>query len=228
MVDINDDLSMLSVDFDEFVEGSSNSKFKIEEGSYDGAEVVGYSIVKAEFEGKERKLIQLIWQFTDGEVTHTIRGNGWSISASENSKFRKEISNWFGSTDWGHICDLLVKAKILVKDEDGKAHFDLDKFIGRRGKLLIQEKTAQSGNKYAIIASISATKKKDIKFEKDSVPSFMVEGKEVIKFKLADGIEIRRKEEKKDASAEDKKTEKAETYTPDVQADEEKDDDLPF
>lgn len=224
MIDTENDLSMLSVDFDEFVEGFSNSKFKIEEGSYDGAEVVGYSIVTAEFEGKERKLIQLIWQFTDGEVTHTIRGNGWTISASENSKFRKEVSNWFGSTDWANICNILVKGGILVKDEDGKAHFDLDKFIGKRGKLLIQEKTSQGGKKYAIIASISPAKKKDVKFEKDSVPEFMVEGKEVIKYKLADGIEIRRKDDKKAS-----KDEKQEAFTPEsAEAEEDDGRDLPF
>lgn len=222
---------MLSVDFDSFVDGSSGSKYKIEEGSYDGAEVVGYSIVSAEFEGKERKLIQLIWQFTDGEITHTIRGNGWSISASENSKFRKEVSNWFGSTDWANICNLLVKAGILVKDEDGKAHFVLEKFIGKRGKLLIQEKTSQSGNKYAVIASISPNKKKDIKFEKDAVPEFMVEGKEVLKYQLADGIEIRRKDDNKDSGNQKPNVANdaaPESYTPDTANEEENDDELPF
>ena len=225
MIDTEDDLSMLSVDFDEFVEGTANSKFKIEEGSYDGAVVVGYAIATAEFEGKERKLIHLLWQFTDGEVTHTIRGNGWTISASENSKFRKEVSNWFGSTDWANICDILVKGKILVKDEDGKAHFDLDQFIGKKGKLLIQEKTSQSGKKYAIIASISPAKKKEVQFERDSVPEFMVEGKEVIKYKLADGIEIRRKDDKKTSNDEKQQ----EAFVPEsAEAEEDDGRDLPF
>lgn len=228
MTNNEDDLSMLSVDFDEFVEGTSNSKFKIEEGSYDGAKVVGYTIVKVNFEGKERKLIQLLWQFVDdNNVTHTIRGNGWSISSSENSKFRKEVSNWFGSTDWAHICDLLVKGNILVKDGDNKAHFDLEKFIGKRGKLLIQEKTSQSGNKYAVIASISPLKKKDITFEQDAVPEFMVEGKDIIKFKLADGIEIRRSADKNEKSQSNGNN-ATEAFVPDSANAEEDDVDLPF
>jgi len=192
----DEDQSLLSVEnFDDFVEGSS-SKFSIEEGSYDGAEVVGYSIVKAEFEGKERKLIQLIWQFKNDDVVHTLRGNGWTISSGEKSKFRQEVSKWFDTTDWGRVCEILVKNGILVKDEGGKAHFELDKFIGKRGKLLIAEKTAKSGKKYAVISSISPCKKK-VEFDKDSVPSFMVEGSEVLSYKLADGIQIRRKDDKK-------------------------------
>ena len=193
----DEDKSLLSVEnFDDFVEGSS-SKFSIEEGSYDGAEVVGYSIVTAEFEGKERKLIHLIWQFKSDDVVHTLRGNGWTISSGEKSKFRQELSKWFDTTDWGRVCEILVKGGILVKDEGGKAHFELDKFIGKRGKLLIAEKTAKtSGKKYAVISSISPCKKK-AEFEKDSVPAFMVEGSEVISYKLADGIQIRRKDDKK-------------------------------
>lgn len=185
---------ILTVDFDEFVEGNS-SKFNIEEGSYDSAEVVGYSIVNATFEGKETKRVHLIWQFSDGENVHTIRGNGWTISANEKSTFRKEISNWFNTIDWGNVCDIFVKGGILVKGEDGKAHFELDKFIGKKGKLLIQKKTSKAGKSYAVIASISPCKNKKATFEHDSVPAFMVEGDDVLEAKLADGITVRRKEE---------------------------------
>lgn len=193
---------ILTVDFDSFVEGNSNSKYTIEEGSYDGAEVVGYSIVKATFEGKETNRVHLIWQFSDGENVHTIRGNGWTISANEKSTFRKEISNWFNTIDWTNVCDILVKGGILVKGEDGKAHFELDKFIGKKGKLLIQNKTSKSGKTYAVIASVGPCKNKKSTFEKDSVPAFMVEGDGVLEAKLADGITIRRKEDDNDNAKE--------------------------
>ena len=79
--------------FEEFEAGNSGSSFVLEEGSYDGAIVCGYNISKANFEGKDRLLIQLLWQLTDEEGNvHTLRGNGWTISANEKSKMRIELS----------------------------------------------------------------------------------------------------------------------------------------
>lgn len=187
--------ALLTIDsFEDFEAGNSGS-FVLEEGSYDGAIVCGYTLNKANFEGKERILIQLIWQLVDEEGNvHTLRGNGWSISASDKSKMRIELSKWFDTQDWGKVCEILVKGGILVKHEDGGAHFDFDNFIGKRGKLLIAQKASKKGSKYNVISSISPTKKKAA-FTYGEVPWFLVEGDDVVDAKLADGIKIHRKED---------------------------------
>lgn len=186
--------------FEEFEAGNSGS-FVLEEGSYDGAIVCGYTINKANFEGKERLLIQLIWQLVDEEGNvHTLRGNGWTISANEKSKMRVELSKWFDTQDWAKVCEILVKGGILVKHEDGGAHFNFDAFIGKRGKLLIAQKASKKGTKYNVISSISPTKKKAA-FTYSEVPWFLVEGDDIVEAKLADGIQIRRKEQDAKATA---------------------------
>lgn len=187
--------------FEEFEAGNSGSSFVLEEGSYDGAIVCGYSINKANFEGKDRLLIQLLWQLTDDEGNvHTLRGNGWSISASEKSKMRIELSKWFDTQDWAKVCEILVKGGILVKHEDGSAHFNFDAFIGKRGKLLVAQKASKKGTKYNVISSISPTKKRAA-FTYGEVPWFLVEGEDIVEAKLADGIQIRRKEQDAKATA---------------------------
>lgn len=185
--------SLLTIEsFEEFEAGNSGS-FVLEEGSYDGAIVCGYSINKANFEGKERIIIQLIWQLNDAEGNvHTLRGNSWTISSNEKSKMRVELSKWFDTQDWSKICEILVKGGILVKHEDGGAHFNLDAFIGKRGKLLVAQKTSKKGTKYNVISSISPTKKKAA-FTYGEVPWFLVEGDDIVDAKLADGIKILRK-----------------------------------
>ena len=191
-----EELDILTIDsFEEFEAGNSGRGFLLEEGSYDGAVVVGYSIVKANFEGKEKTQIQLLWQVKDeeGEI-HTLRGNGWTISANEKSRMRIELCKWFNTQEWDKVCDILVKGGILIKHDDGKAHFELDKFIGKRGKLLITEKTSKKGAKYNVIAGISPVKKKT-DYEFGEVPWFLVEGDDIISAKLAEGVAIRRKTE---------------------------------
>ena len=181
--------------FEEFEAGNSGSSFVLEEGSYDGAIVCGYNISKANFEGKDRLLIQLLWQLTDDEGNvHTLRGNGWTISANEKSKMRVELSKWFDTQDWAKVCEILVKGGILVKHEDGGAHFNFDAFIGKRGKLLVAQKASKKGTKYNVISSISPTKKKAA-FTYGEVPWFLVEGDDIVDAKVADGIKIRRKDE---------------------------------
>lgn len=188
--------SLLTIEsFEEFEAGNSGSSFVLEEGSYDGAIVCGYSINKANFEGKDRLLIQLLWQLTDDDGNvHTLRGNGWTISANEKSKMRIELSKWFDTQDWAKVCEILVKGGILVKHEDGGAHFNFDAFIGKRGKLLVAQKASKKGTKYNVISSISPTKKKAA-FTYGDVPWFLVEGDDIVDAKLADGIKIRRKDD---------------------------------
>lgn len=193
-----EELSALTItSFEDFEAGQSGSNFLLEEGSYDGAIVCGYALQKANFEGKDRVLVNLLWQVAtpEGEAT-TIRGNSWSISANENSKMRTELSKWFDTQDWGKVCEILVKGGILVKHEDGSAHFELANFIGKRGKLLISEKTSKKGAKFNVIASISPAKNKGA-FTYAEVPWFLVEGEDIIAAKLADGIQVHHKEEKK-------------------------------
>lgn len=178
--------------FEDFEAGQSGA-FKIDEGSYE-AICVGTTIAKREFEGKERVVVRLIWQLNDGEHTHTIRGNDWSISASENSKFRQEISKWFNKTDWGDVCKLLVKAGVIVKNEDGTAKVVPEAFIGKKSKLLIAIKKTKKGADFPVIASMSPSKSKS-SFDLDQVPWFMVQGDEIMSYTLMQGIEIRAKKE---------------------------------
>ena len=178
--------------FEDFEAGQSGS-FKIDEGSYE-AICVGTTIAKREFEAKERIVVRLIWQLNDGEHTHTIRGNDWSISASENSKFRQEITKWFNKTDWGDVCKLLVKAGVIVKNEDGSAKVVPEAFIGKKSKLLIANKKTKKGADFPVIASMSPSKSKST-FELDQVPWFMVQGDEILSYTLMQGVEIRAKKE---------------------------------
>lgn len=189
----NNQFDILTIDnFEDFEAGQSGS-FKIDEGSYE-ALCVGTTIAKREFEGKERIVLRLLWQFNDGEHTHTIRGNDWSISASENSKFRQEISKWFSKSDWGEACKLLVKGGVIVKNEDGTAKVVPEAFIGKKSKLLIALKKTKKGTDYPVIASMSPSKAKG-SFELDEVPWFMVQGDEILSYTLMQGITIRAKNE---------------------------------
>lgn len=193
--------SILTVDsFEEFEAGNTGTGFLLEEGSYDGAIVVGYTINTAEFEGKTRNLVQLIWQVRVEDTVYNLRGNSWTISANEKSKMRIELSKWFDTQEWSKVCDILVNGGILVKHQNGGAHFELDKFIGKRGKLLITEKASKKGSKYNVIASISPAKNKAA-FEYGEVPWFLVEGDDIVYAQLADGVKIRRKEEDAKATA---------------------------
>lgn len=190
----NTSFDILNIEnFEDFEAGQSGS-FKIDEGSYEGL-CVGTTIAKREFEGKERIVVRLIWQLNDGEHTHTIRGNDWSISASENSKFRQEISKWFNKTDWGEVCKLLIKAGVIVKNEDNSARVVPEAFIGKRAKLLIANKKTKKGADFPVIASMSPSKAKGNTFELDEVPWFMVEGDEILSYTLMQGITIRAKKE---------------------------------
>ena len=195
------EMELLTIDsFEDFEAGNSDSGFHLDEGSYDGAIVVGYQVVESEFEGKKKTQVKLLWQLTDAEGTvHTLRGSGWTISANEKSKMRIELMKWFDTTEWSKVCDILVKGKILIKHEDGKAHFDMAGFIGKRGKLLIAEKTSKKGSKYPVIMSISKTKNKG-EFEFGEVPWFLTEGDDIISVKLADGVKIRAKQEDDEAA----------------------------
>lgn len=190
------EMELLTIDsFEDFEAGNSDSGFHLDEGSYDGAIVVGYQVVTAEFEGKKKTQVKLLWQLVDGEGTvHTLRGSGWTISANEKAKMRIELCKWFDTTDWSKVCEYLVKGGILVKHEDGKAHFDMSGFIGKRGKLLIAEKTSKKGTKYPVIMSISKTKNKGA-FEYGPVPWFLAEGDDIITVKLADGVKVTQKQE---------------------------------
>lgn len=233
----NTELDLLTIDsVDDFAAGSTKSSFSLEEGSYDNARVVGWTIVKTEFEGKERKLIKLLWQIKDGDKIHNLRGSGWTLSSNEKSTFRIEVTKWFNKTNWEDIVDLLVKGKILVKNEDGKsAHFDIDQFIGKYGKLLIAEKTSKKGSKYNVISSISPAKKKE-EFAWGEVPEFLISGNEVLAYKLAEGVKIRVPEAKTETAA--KPTAEAAEPQPQPKvtqvdakeflAPSDKDDDLPF
>lgn len=190
------EMELLTIDsFEDFEAGNSDSGFHLEEGSYDGAIVVGYQVVESEFEGKKKVQTKLLWQVVDSEgTTHTLRGSGWTTSANEKSKMRIELSKWFDTTEWPKVCDILVKGGILIKHDDGKAHFDMSKFIGKRGKLLIAEKTSKKGSKYPVIMSISKTKNKGA-FEFGEVPWFLTEGDDILFVKLAEGVKIRPKQE---------------------------------
>lgn len=197
----NNQFDILTIEnFEDFEAGQSGS-FKIDEGSYE-ALCVGTTIAKREFEGKERIVVRLIWQLNDGEHTHTIRGNDWSISASENSKFRQEISKWFNKTDWGEVCKLLVKAGVIVKNDDGTAKVVPEAFIGKKSKLLIALKKTKKGNDFPVIASMSPSKSKG-SFELDEVPWFMVQGDEILSYTLMQGINIRAKKEGEDHQVSD-------------------------
>lgn len=189
------EMELLTIDsFEDFEAGNSDSGFHLDEGSYDGR-VVGYQLVESEFEGKKKTQVKLLWQVTDAEGTvHTLRGNGWTISANERARMRIELMKWFDTTEWSKVCEILVKGKILIKHEDGKAHFDMAGFIGKRGKLLIAEKTSKKGSKYPVIMSISKTKNKGA-FEFGEVPWFLTEGDDIIAVKLAEGVKIRAKQE---------------------------------
>ena len=188
-----DELSVLNIDSFEDFEAGQSSSFKIEEGAYN-AHCIGVTMVRREFEGKQRVVIRLLWQFTDGEHTHTIRGNDWSISSAENAKFRQEVSKWFDKTDWGDVCGLLVKAGVIVKNQDGSARVNPDAFIGKKSKLLIANKKSKQGKDYPVITSMSPCKaKQDI--PTDEVPWFMVQDKDILYVKLADGIAVRAKQE---------------------------------
>lgn len=230
----NNELDLLTIDsVDDFAAGSTKSSFALEEGSYDNARVVGWTIVKTEFEGKERKLIKLLWQIKDGDKIHNLRGSGWTLSSNEKSTFRIEVTKWFNKTNWEDIVDLLVKGSILVKNEDGKsAHFDVDQFIGKFGKLLIAEKTSKKGSKYNVISSISPAKKKE-EFEWGEVPEFLISGNEVIAYKLAEGVKIRVPEAKPETAAKPTEEPKPQPKVTQVDAKDflaqsNKDDDLPF
>lgn len=189
-----------------FESGESVSKFLLEEGVYD-AVVRGYVIKQHTFEGEDHgPKIQLIWQLADGEgMVHTLLGKRWKMSADERSVFRKEVSKWFNKTEWSTIVDILKKGGILVADAEG-AHFEIDKFIGKKGKLMVNQVTSKKGKTFNDIVSISPASKNPKPVANDDVPAWMLEG--ALDYKLGEGIGIRAKEEG-EASAEQPKADQS-------------------
>ena len=187
-----------------FESGESVSKFLLEEGVYD-AVVRGYVIKQHTFEGEDHgPKIQLIWQLADGEgMVHTLLGKRWKMSADERSVFRKEVSKWFNKTEWSTIVDILKKGGILVADAEG-AHFEIDKFIGKKAKLMVNQVTSKKGKTFNDIVSISPASKTPKAVANDDVPAWMLDG--ALDYQLGEGIGIRAKEEG-EASAEQPKEE---------------------
>ena len=120
-----------------------------------------------------------------------------------------------------------------MKNEDGKsAHFDVDAFLCKYGRLLIEEKTSKKGSKYNVIKSISPAKKKE-EFAWGEVPEFLIKGDDVLKYKLVDGVKIHVKEDTQHVAIEEPKTEAPEPKVNKVDAkeflaDKKEDEDLPF
>lgn len=187
-----------------FESGESVSKFLLEEGVYD-AVVRGYVIKQHRFECEDHgPKIQLIWQLADGEgMVHTLLGKRWKLSADERSVFRKEVSKWFNKTEWPTIVDILKKGGILVADAEG-AHFEIDKFIGKKAKLMVNQVTSKKGKTFNDIVSISPASKNPKPVANDDVPAWMLDG--ALDYKLGEGIGIRAKEEG-EASSEQPKEE---------------------
>lgn len=194
-----------------FESGESVSKFLLEEGVYD-AVVRGYVIKQHTFEGEDHgPKIQLIWQLADGEgMVHTLLGKRWKMSADERSVFRKEVSKWFNKTEWSTIVDILKKGGILVADAEG-AHFEIDKFIGKKGKLMVNQVTSKKGKTFNDIVSISPASKTPKAVANDDVPAWMLDG--ALDYKLGEGIGIRAKEEG-EATAEQPKANTASNAAP--------------
>ncbi len=202
--EINLGLSLNEEELAAFESGETTSKFLLEEGMYD-AVVRGYVIKQHKFEGEDHgPKIQLIWQLADAEgLVHSLLGKRWKICADERSVFRKEVSKWFNKTDWPTIVDILKKGGLLVTDSDG-AHFDVSKFIGKKGRLMVNQVTSKKGKTFNDIVSISPASKTAKEFGNDDVPEWMLA--EALDYKLADGIGIRAKEEG-EASSEQPKEE---------------------
>ena len=194
-----------------FESGESVSKFLLEEGVYD-AVVRGYVIKQHTFEGEDHgPKIQLIWQLADAEgLVHTLLGKRWKMSADERSVFRKEVSKWFNKTEWSTIVDILKKGGILVADAEG-AHFEIDKFIGKKAKLMVNQVTSKKGKTFNDIVSISPASKNPKPVANDDVPAWMLDG--ALDYKLGEGIGIRAKEEG-EASAEQPKANTASNAAP--------------
>lgn len=172
-----------------FESGESVSKFLLEEGMYD-AVVRGYVIKKHTFEGEDHgPKIQLIWQLADAEgVVHTLLGKRWKMSADERSVFRKEVSKWFNKTEWSTIVDILKKGGILVSDAEG-AHFEIDKFIGKKGKLMVNQVTSKKGKTFNDIVSISPASKNAKDVAKDDIPAWMLDNS--LDYRLDKDINVR-------------------------------------
>ena len=190
---INLGLSLNEEELAAFESGETTSKFLLEEGVYD-AIVRGYVIKPHVFEGDDHgPKVQLIWQLADAEgLVHTLLGKRWKLCADERSVFRKEVSKWFNKTEWSTIVDILKKGGILVTDAEG-AHFEIDKFIGKKAKLMVNQVTSKKGKTFNDIVSISPASKTPKAVANDDVPAWMLDG--ALDYKLADGIGIRAKEE---------------------------------
>lgn len=185
-----------------FESGESVSKFLLEEGVYD-AVVRGYVIKQHTFEGEDHgPKIQLIWQLTDGEgLVHSLLGKRWKLSADERSVFRKEICKWFNKNDWATVVDILKKGGILVADTEG-AHFELDKFIGKKGKLMVNQVTSKKGKTFNDIVSISPAAKNAKDIAIDDIPEWMVDN--ALDYRLEKGIKIREQGTEETNSPDDK------------------------
>ena len=203
--EINLGLDLNEEELAAFESGEATSKFLLEEGVYD-AVVRGYVIKPHVFEGDDHgPKIQLIWQLADSEgLVHSLLGKRWKISADERSVFRKEISKWFNKTDWPTIVDILKKGGILVTDENG-AHFDVSQFIGKKGKLMVNQVTSKKGKTFNDIVSISPASKTAKDVANDDIPEWMLT--EALDYKLADGIGVRAKEESSEPAEEQPKAE---------------------
>ena len=209
--EINLGLSLNEEELAAFESGETTSKFLLEEGVYD-AIVRGYVIKPHVFEGDDHgPKVQLIWQLADAEgLVHTLLGKRWKLCADERSVFRKEVSKWFNKTEWSTIVDILKKGGILVADAEG-AHFEIDKFIGKKGKLMVNQVTSKKGKTFNDIVSISPASKTPKAVANDDVPAWMLEG--ALDYKLGEGIGIRAKEEV-EASSEQPKANTASNAAP--------------
>ena len=195
-------LELLTIDNLEDFENGASGGFTVDDGSYD-AVVVGWALVKNEYEGKISNRIQLYFQFADEEgKAHNIRGNAWALSANEKSHFRIDLMSWLGTSEWSRVIEILKQGKILVPGQDGKGSVNPDGFIGWRAKLLVGTKKSKAGKDFNLIMSISPCKKKNFQLkEYADIPWFYANGEDIISYKLADGINVGQPKDNKQSSA---------------------------
>ena len=195
-------LELLTIDNLEDFENGASGGFTVDDGSYD-AVVVGWALVKNEYEGKISNRVQLYFQFADEEgKVHNIRGNAWALSANEKSHFRIDLMSWLNTSEWSRVIEILKQGKILVPGQDGKGSVNPDGFIGWRAKLLVGTKKSKAGKDFNLIMSISPCKKKNFQLkEYADIPWFYANGDDIISCNLAEGIKVGQPKENKQSSS---------------------------
>ncbi len=164
---------------DELLSSANGGDFKpLEDGAY-ASQVV--AVVKKELKTQDsvNTIFELVFELRDEEnETHYVRSKALKPSLHEKSNLYKMMAQWLKQTAPEAIVEALEKASII--DNNGFTFFN---FVGKFARITVASQPSRKNpaKSYPAIMGMAPAKVKYELNDKSEIPSFFLEGLEMVK-----------------------------------------------